>query len=733
MQKDLSWAPGALVVTLEFLRPFNFLNEKRCDNKCKRKAGVGLCHRLEELLEKLTRGGWSVNAALQRVGKSLSGAAVLVALGLIGTASIGDARAQILGSAESFGVLTGSTVTNTGPSVIEGNVGVWPGNAIVGFSPGIVVAPGTKNAGNAVAQQAQSDLTTAYNTLMGMPTTSDLTGQNLGGKTLIAGVYGFASSAQLTGLLTLNGQGNSASNFIFKVGSTLTTASDSAVLLINGANGNNVYWAVGSSATLGTNTAFAGNIVALTSITLNTGASITCGRALARNGAVTLDNNTITLCANTGGTTGTGGTGGTMGTGGTGGTTGTGGTGGTTGTGGTGGTTGTGGTGGTTGTGGTGGTTATGGTGGTTGTGGTMGTGGGPTVTQNQLFGEGVSGTQQTALNASKLFGTALLGQAAFFGQNLSGAAPQSYRSMKDAGYDGGAGWVAADGYQPGTWRSWVTGLGGTASLDGNSAAGSASLDSRITGFAAGIDYQIDRSTLIGIAGGYTNSTFSVDQVQTSGTVEGAHAGLYGVKSFGPLYLAGSAEYAHFYNETQRLIDFVVNERAIAHFAADNFSGQLEAGWRHPVDGYYVTPFAGVEVSSLTSGKFSETSARLSGGPGILGLTFGSDSVTSLESLLGVQFDTQVALSNGQLLTPFARAAWVHEFNPERGVNARLTLSPGASFSPPGAFAASDSAKVDAGVKFDVTGSIALFAYFEGEFSGQSQSYSGNGGIKIRW
>ena len=228
--------------------------------------------------------------------RPLAIAAVVAALGLTG-ALTGEAEAQILGTAESFGVLAGSTATNTGSSVIQGNVGVSPGGAVVGFPPGIVVAPGVIHAADAVAGQAQVDLTTAYNTLQALPSQVSLTGQNLGGMTLGPAVYSFATSAQLTGLLTLNGQGNSASQFVFQIGSTLTTASNSAVLLINGANGNNVYWAVGSSATLGTNTAFAGNIVALTSITLNTGATLTCGRALARNGAVTLDSNTITLCA----------------------------------------------------------------------------------------------------------------------------------------------------------------------------------------------------------------------------------------------------------------------------------------------------------------------------------------------------------------------------------------------------------------------------------------------------
>jgi type VI secretion system secreted protein VgrG len=199
-----------------------------------------------------------------------------------------------LGTAGSFGVLAGSTVTNTGSSVITGNLGVWPGTAVTGFPPGIVVG-GTIHAADAVAHTAQTDLTTAYNAAAGLPSTVTLTGQNLGGMTLTPGVYFFASSAQLTGTLTLNNLGNPNALFVFQIGSTLTTASNSAVLFTSSLD-QNVFWQVGSSATLGTTTAFAGNILALTSITLNNGASISCGSALARNGAVTLDNNVITNC-----------------------------------------------------------------------------------------------------------------------------------------------------------------------------------------------------------------------------------------------------------------------------------------------------------------------------------------------------------------------------------------------------------------------------------------------------
>lgn len=209
-----------------------------------------------------------------------------------------------LGTADPFAVLAGSTVTNTGPSVVHGNLGVWQGTAITGFPPGMVNG-GTIHDADAVAMQAQNDLTTAYNFAAGESCGTSLTGMDLGGLTLTPGVYCFSSSAQLTGALTLNAQGNPNAVFVFQIGSTLTTASASSVVFTNGGEGDSVFWQVGSSATLGTSTAFAGNILALTSITLNTTASIGCGRALARNGAVTLDTNVVSIdtegCEATGG------------------------------------------------------------------------------------------------------------------------------------------------------------------------------------------------------------------------------------------------------------------------------------------------------------------------------------------------------------------------------------------------------------------------------------------------
>ncbi|MHB8362607.1 MAG: ice-binding family protein [Patescibacteria group bacterium] len=220
--------------------------------------------------------------------------------------------APSLGTAGSFSVLGSSTVTNTGSSVLTGNLGVSPGTAITGFPPGIV--NGKTYAAGSVPLQAQGDITAAYIDLAGQScsSTNNLTGQDLGGKSLTPGVYCYSSSAQLTGTLTLNGEGNTSSVFIFQMGSTLTTATNSSISLINGAQACNIFWQVGSSATLGTYTNFKGNILALTSITFDTGAN-SDGGAYARNGAVTLDGNTITQapCATTASSTGTTGSTGT--------------------------------------------------------------------------------------------------------------------------------------------------------------------------------------------------------------------------------------------------------------------------------------------------------------------------------------------------------------------------------------------------------------------------------------
>ncbi len=219
------------------------------------------------------------------------GLAAVLAATLASTAL--GAQAQVrLGTAASFAVLAGTTITNTGTTTITGDVGLHPGSAVTGFNT--VTLNGAQHVADAVALKAKNDLVTAYGDAAGRtPVTAVPT--ELGSTTLKAGAYG-SDTFGLTGTLTLDAENNSGAVFIFQAGSTLITAPGSSVALINGASACNVYWQIGSSATLDTSTSFKGTILALTSIGLKTGATLE-GRALARNGAVTLDTNVINSSA----------------------------------------------------------------------------------------------------------------------------------------------------------------------------------------------------------------------------------------------------------------------------------------------------------------------------------------------------------------------------------------------------------------------------------------------------
>ena len=219
---------------------------------------------------------------------------VLLALHLGSASSFAQQAPVGLGTADSFAVLAGSTITNTGSTTITGDVGLHPGTAVTGFES--VTLEGELHVDDAVAEQAKVDLVTAYDVAAGsLPVTTVAT--ELGGQELTGGVYDSADGTfQITGTLTLDAEGDPETVWVFQTASTLVTASDSDVNLVNGADACNVYWQVGSNATLGTSSALTGTVMALNAITLTTGASVQ-GRVLARNGAVTMDTNVITNAA----------------------------------------------------------------------------------------------------------------------------------------------------------------------------------------------------------------------------------------------------------------------------------------------------------------------------------------------------------------------------------------------------------------------------------------------------
>jgi len=219
-----------------------------------------------------------------------AGLAMVATVVLVSGAAASAAQAPVgLGTAAQFGVLAGSGITNTGATTITGDVGSFPTPSETGF--GSVTLIGTDQAGDSVTQQAKTDLVTAYNDAAGRTPVTNVPVE-LGGTTLVAGVY-TSPTFGLTGTLTLDAQNNPNAEFIFQAGSTLITASNSQVLLLNGASACNVVWQVGSSATFNTGTRFVGDVLAETSVTADTGATFQ-GRLLAQNGAVTLDHNTIT-------------------------------------------------------------------------------------------------------------------------------------------------------------------------------------------------------------------------------------------------------------------------------------------------------------------------------------------------------------------------------------------------------------------------------------------------------
>ncbi|MBZ9675508.1 ice-binding family protein [Mesorhizobium sp. ES1-1] len=642
----------------------------------------------------------------------------------------GAHRAAAADDLASFGVLAGSTVTNTGASVITGNVGVSPGNAITGFPPGLVV-DGVIYTSGGVVEQAQSDLTTQFTTLNGQPPSNNLTSTNLGGLTLTSGVYKFDDSAQLTGQLTLDAQGNPNSRFVFVIGSTLTTASASQINLINAAQGGNVYFIVGSSATLGTDTEFAGQILALTSITLNNGANINCGAALARNGAVTLDTNTISICVLDQATIGdvldtiTAGTGGNQNS---------------------------------------------------------VGSaidsyvsGGGvlPAEFQNliaflsptelddalsQLSGEiGTSvapaGMQATTSFLSQVFSELNDGSEGQYAPQSEpvpdqAPGPNAPATVKTLGY--GPDEAQTTGSVPGLtafdrtsspdprrWNAWVAAYGDRTTADGSFTDGTHDLTMDSAGVSAGLDYRITPDTRVGFALSGGRSNFDLADGLGDGRSNVTQAAIYGRTNLDAAYLAGALSFGHYDVKTDRTLTFDGGDHLSSSFSAYDVAGRVEAGYRFSIPETTIlsgatglTPYAALQVQSFHTPSYSEPSDS---GTSPFALNYDANTTTSVHTELGAKVDHVIALQDATVLTLRGRIAWAHDTGQNSDMQASFQGLPGSSFTVAGVEYGSDALLLSAGAEIKLKGGFAVSGLLDSRFASTWKSYAATARLSYGW
>lgn len=635
-----------------------------------------------------------------------------------------SARAQAL---DTFGVLAGSTITSSGATIINGNVGLSPGSAITGFPPGIVTAPYETYNTDAVASQAKNDLVTAYNLLASRPTTQDLTGFDLGGQVLTPGVYSFSDSAQLTGTLMLDAEGDPNAVFIFNIGSSLTTATDSVVALINSANGANVFFVVGSSATIGTTTEFVGTIMALTSISLGTNANIDCGAALARNGAVTLLGNTITVpgaptapaeCEIVSVPAGT-----------------------------------------------------------FEADLPSMATSsetavaaaidafiaGGGTLPLSfslllllseeelaaafaQLSGQAATGVAPAATQAMDSLLAMLLNpydedRVGSFGDERD--EPDTIRALgygpEDSEPHGTGTALATFGTQPVPrhWGVWAAVYGGHNTTAGDLSLGSNDRSTQTAGLAIGLDYRVTPDTKLGFAISGGGTSYSLSDGFGSGHSDMLQAAVYTRTNFDAAYVAAALAYALHDFTTDRFLTVAGTDHLRAEFIGHNFAGQIEGGYRiatpdlHGTPGEgSITPYAGLRVQSLHTPAYSESAVS---GSSIFALAYDARSATTVRSELGARFERNMPIQDGATLTLRSRLAWAHDYSSNTDVTAMFVALPGSSFTVNGATPGADSLLLSAGAEVKFNSGLSVAGLFDSAFAEGSQTYTGTARVRFAW
>ena len=669
--------------------------------------------------------GWSSNSTSRRIlpAKLTRLLGTVAALGLMTVASASPGHAQLappLGPIlPTFGVLAGAAVTNVPTSTITGTAAL-PGNVgAVTALPAIpiVTNPGiTEPLASPIVFSALSSLATAYAYLAAQPGVN-LSGQNLGGQTLTPGVYTFSSSAQLTGNLTLNALGNPNAIFVINIGSTLTTASASKVTLINGAQGGNVFWRIGSSATLGSTTSFSGDILALTSITLDPNATVTCGALWAQTGSVTLDANTITLCNLMAAGGGGGGGGGPP-----------------------------------------------------------LGPTGFPLLTA--LLPSSAPANDfaiATGLDNAVASGATLPpGFLALFtlspsalenalmqlsGEAGTAVAPAGIQAMNSLLSVVSNPFADTRGYtppppppliykalalkapaaatpDPSRWGIWTAAYGGQGNADGNPFIGSNDRSATVYGSLVGLDYRVTPYTLVGaaLAGGGTN--YGLANGLGGGRSDMFQAALYSFTRFNAAYVSATIAYGWQHESTDRVLNVAGTDDLGAGFSANDIGGRIEGGYRFAVPGVFAMPglgfipYAALQMVAFYTPSYNESAT--SGSPQFA-LAYNAQTTTVTRTELGAWVDDNVALDNGAILTLRSRAAWAYDNWSGESITATFQSLPGSSFTVFGAVPTHNSLLASGGAEISYRNGISLAGLLDTDLSKDSRTYSGFVRLRYTW
>ncbi|MFN4128678.1 MAG: ice-binding family protein [Paracoccaceae bacterium] len=611
---------------------------------------------------------------------------------------------------QSFGVISGQSLTNTGPTTILGNIAVNPGTSYTGS--GSVTQTGSTHIADAVAVRVQNDLSRFYTFLAGRPTSSggDLTGQDLGGLTLKGGVYHFDSIAGIAAgqTLTLDAEGNPDSVFIFNIGSTLTAESGSKVLLKNDAQGGNVFYRVGSSATLDTSSALEGQIVALTSITMNTEASINCGAALARNGSVTLDTNTIRICTLAGAgfdvvaadpslTNNDRAVAAAL----------------------------------------------------------AAYVAGGGTLLDfpipaaltpgelAQLSGEVSTGVAPTGIHAMNDFldmitSTGRTPRVTPQPSRDEGVPIGMVREKINESYTGKYGsetttvvetlsYPTRPAPEAANWDMWMSGYGSRNVTDGDAGLGHHQRTSNNKGIAAGLNFSPSVATNIGVALSWSKADFALNNSMGSGTSATVFLALRGRTSSDRGYVEGAVALGRSDITTNRTVSISGTDQLAGETTGNSLAAHVEAGYH--MGG--ITPFVGLRAQSFKTAAYSETASPDPSSSYALG--YEAATTTSVRSELGVDMQWSKALSGGGATSFGVRAAWAHEFATNTPGNRSFVALPGALVAVSGATPKRDSVVLSANLGVVAATGFSIGGGVNMEYSGNARDYGGSVKVGYQW